>query len=94
MPVAIARHGERIDRHERNTGRPQRRRQQTFRGLDRYRDRLFAERLLLSEQAHQDAEPGRGVLDPQLHLLSTIAIDDTDIVMVFRPINTAPHLHR
>jgi hypothetical protein len=90
MPVAVTRHRQRVDRHQRDSRRAQRRRQQAFGGLNGNRDRPGAELLLLREHAHQLAEPGHGVIDPQPDPLLSCLVNHADIVVISCPPDPAP----
>jgi hypothetical protein len=81
VPVAIPRHGQRVDRKQLVARCAQRRHQQPFRRLDRDRDRLLAALGMFGQQLEQLAE-ARGVLgDAPLGHQYTLVVDQRDVVM-------------
>jgi hypothetical protein len=90
---AIPGHGQRVDRVDRPTGRPQHRHQQPTRSLDRDRDRFLGAVARRGQDRGELPEAVQALLDPPLREELALAVNQRDVVMALGPVDAAVHRH-
>jgi hypothetical protein len=92
VPVPVAGHRHRVDGIDLAAGGAQARGQQAARRLDRHRDGVFGAVAVFGEQFQQPGQAGRVVADPQPGQQPAVPVHEGDVVVVFRPVDSAEYV--